>query len=308
LERPGNLTNGTGDVSLAVTFQTDSGSQIQPLVVLGKTSRADLIGLRLPDADHFSVFYESWGGGTAESAPITIPRTREATLRVRIGAMYRGDGPAGAVLGDSIVVWLDGSPVWWAHEGREIGADAPLDIAANTIGSSVMLPYFKGRIRGWSRGPAPAAWHAGPFDALEMDLAERGEGSEPLAATGPAGLADTVAIEWLPAGKARLAYDHWGHGATFSAPFDWSAGRMHTVRLEMPSFSRLDARNLPSAGLGRLEAEIDGRTVWETSVSFYVVPSDTVSLGRNRSGSTIAGVRLSCVVADVRQSGQDETR
>ena len=306
LRRPKNGENGSGDVSLDLRFPPEPEAQIQPLVVLGRTGQADLIGLRMIDRDHFTLYYESWGGGTRESAAFAVPPSRDATLRLRMGAVYKGGGgPANTVLGDSIVAWLDGAPIWWARELLDIGPDAALYIGVNAIGSSAMTPYFQGRIEGWSRGPGLSAWRPGAFGALEMDLAGRGSGLEPLVATGPSGFADTLAFEWLSGDQARLVYDHWGMGASYSPPFDWSSGRIHTLRVEMPSFSRLDARAPANSGAGRVRAQLDGRTIWEASVQFYVVRSDTLAIGRNPAGSTLGGRSLSCVVADVRQFDQD---
>jgi putative flippase GtrA len=301
LRRPENGEKGKGDVRLRLTFPTDHERLIQPLIVLGNTGLADLIGLRLLDQAHFSLVYESWGAGIEESGVLEVPQSREAELRVRIGAMYKGHGsPADAALEDSIVAWLDGAPVWWMHERGDIGMDPPLEVAANTIGSSAMIPYFEGRVSGWSRGPAPT-WRPGPFGALEIDLCGRGAGAEPLVATGTVGLADTLAVQWLSGGQARLIYDHWGQSAVFSPAFEWSADRIHTVRVELPSFSRLDSRSPPNSGKGGLAVEIDGRPVWDAMVQFNVARSDTVAIGRNVAGSSMAAPRLSGVMADVRQ-------
>ncbi len=302
LLRPEGAEGGSGDLHLELTFPTESGPQIQPLVVAGKTGLADLIGLRMIDPAHFTLFYESWGAGILESGEIAVPRDRDAVLRVRMGALLgSGGGPSASVLSDSIVVWLDGHPVWWVHSRGNVGPDPPLDIAENAIGSSAMVPFFGGRIRGWSRGPLPSAWREGAFKAVELDICGRGAGAEPLFATGPAGLADTLAVEWLPRMQARLVYDHWGTSVAYSAPFEWSINRIHTVRLELPSFSQLDARSPQKSGTGRLVAKLDGRTVWDELVQFNVVRSDTVAIARNAAGSTMASPLLSCVVADVRQ-------
>jgi putative flippase GtrA len=303
LRRPENGDKGAGDFCLDLTIPEGPEHRIQPLIVLGNTGLADLVGMRMNDSAHFTLVYESWGSGlVAESRPLAVPRSREANLRIRMGAMYRSyGGPTGTVLSDSIVAWLDGVPVWWVHGLGNLGADPPLDVAENAIGSSAMIPFFDGRVRGWSRGPAPAAWRTGPFDALELDVCGRGDGAEPLAATGTVGLADTLAVQWLSAGQARLIYDHWGQSAAFSPPFGWNAGGIHTVRLELPSFSRLDSARMADSAKGRLKAQLDGRTVWDIPVQYNVARSDSLAVGRNVAGSSMAAPRLSCVVADIRQ-------
>ena len=96
---------------LEFTFPDGTETQTQPLIVAGNPAAADLIGLRMIDRDHFRLVYESWGIGLEESGDLAVPLTRDASLRVRMGELYRANGgPAGAVLGDSIVVWLERRP------------------------------------------------------------------------------------------------------------------------------------------------------------------------------------------------------
>jgi hypothetical protein len=52
---------------------------------------------------------------------------------------------------------------------------------------------------------------------------------------------------------------------------------------------------------GRLKAQLDGRTVWDIPVQYNVARSDSLAVGRNVAGSSMAAPRLSCVVADIRQ-------
>lgn len=301
LLRPPNGENEHGDVSLDVSFPQEADTQVQPLVVLGRTGLADLIGMRMEGMDHFSIYYESWGGGTGESASLPVPIGREARLRFRMGAVFRGaSDPASAALSDSIVVWMDGSPIWWTRELREIASDPALDIGVNAIESSAMVPYFKGQIRGWTREAEPT-WRPGPFPALVLELAGRGSGSEPLVSTGPRGAADTLAVEWLQGGRARLRYDHWGSGETDSPTFLWSIDKMHVLRIALPSFPHLDERRSSSSLEGPIRVELDGAQILTADVSFYPCRSDSLTIGRNLVGSTVAGARIGCVVADVRQ-------
>jgi putative flippase GtrA len=303
LRRPPNGENGRGDVSLEVTFPPEADAQVQPLVVLGRTGLADLIGMRMAGMGRFSLYYESWGGGTAESAPMPVPVGREASLRFRMGSAFLGaSDPASVAMSRSIVVWMDGLPLWWTKEMREIGADPAFDIAVNAIGSSAMIPYFKGRIRGWTRDLAPP-WRPGAFRTLVLQLGGRGSGSEPLITTGIRGAADTLAVEWLPDGQARLHYDHWGAGEISSPPFPWMGEKVHVLSVSLPSFPHLDDGRMPNAGEGLLNAAVDGSQVWAAVAHFYSCRSDSLSIGRNLVGSTIAAPQIGCVVADVRQVG-----
>jgi hypothetical protein len=121
-------------------------------------------------------------------------------------------------------------------------------------------------------------------------------------ATGTRGQADTLAIEWRPGGRARLLDDHWGGSMQSSGEFDWPDGTAHQVRLELPGFARLDGRGTGTAGTGMLRAWVDEHLVWEAQAAYFVARSDSVVLGRNMVGSSIARDRLQAVVLDIRQS------
>jgi putative flippase GtrA len=308
LRRPAKGLDENGDVVLELTLPPGPDAQVQPLVVLGTTGQADLIGMRLPDPSHFDLFYESWGGGTAESGPIPVPSGGNAKLRFRMGAVFRGrTDPASVALADSIVVWMGDRPIWWTKERRELPSDPPLGIGVNSIESSVMIPYFKGRIDEWSRG-RPVAWRAGPFAALELELCGRGVASEPLVAIGRNGKADVLAVRWLTGTGAQLVYDHWGAGELTSPPFAWEGLRPHLLRLEMPGFARLGAQPKEEPSEGALNATLDGRVLWSTRASAYASPSDEVYIGRNEVGSSIAVEHLSSLVTNVEQFGPESDR
>jgi hypothetical protein len=258
------------------------------------------VGYRPIDEGHFVLSYEKWGSGYWESAAIGVPESREATFRVRLGSLLPASGPfPQGLFGDLLIVWMNGQPVWWRHAFGGIGRHPPVDVMENAIGSTAMNASFQGNLLSLRREPVPD-WKAGAFTSLDLDLVGRGAGVEPIVATGVAGSADLLAIEWLPDNKARLILDHWSHSGFFSRQFSWAPERMHHLRLVLPSFAALDAKGT-SSGIGKLEVEVDGVPVWEAQVPYYTAPSATFAFGRNSVGSSVALPALGCRLGDIRQ-------
>ena len=236
----------------------------QPLIVAGPTGKADLLGIKSLDSDHYALVFESWGYGIWQSGPIGMPDGHSTSLRVRFGPLLRVDDATPlAILRRSLVVWSGPKPVWWYRTVRPLDPDPKLSTFDNSIGSTAMLGQFQGRIDSALRDPEPWAWRAGPFAAVDMDLAGRGSGAEPLVSTGSLGKSDTLAVVWMGAGRAQLLYDHSGEPPRKSGVFDWPGGRILRFHAELPALSALDSRDARPAGQGRARVDLDGRRVWE---------------------------------------------
>jgi hypothetical protein len=298
-----------GDYAISLVLPSLPLAGIQPVISAGESGRADLLGIAMEGSGHYQFAYESWGEGAVRSPPLDIPRDRLISLRVRFGpALWiAGDSPLG-VLGRSVVVWEDGTPVFWNHTGYALPPKPRLRLMSNEIGSSMMANEFRARFVSASRLPAAFAWHTGPFSALELDALGRGSGVEPLLATGATGTGDMLAIEWLGPGKARIKYDHWGEALRSGPVFNWSDSSVHRIRMEMPSAASLDAQRKGAVGEGPLRVGVDGRAVWEETVPFYHAAPDSVSVGRNSSGFSTAGRELRCAVIDLRQEMPGSTK
>lgn len=301
--RPMRAARG-GDVLVELNFPTSPNSAPQPLVMAGKTGNADIVSIRFPDEKRFQIGYESWSAGFWESQPMAVTPGRVGTLRVRLGSLLDLDDRSPlAVLRQTVGLWVDGRPVWWREIGVPLEKEAPVEVGINTIRSTAVSGFYEGRIKRWERGEPPVPWRVGPFQALELVIGGRGEGAEPLVATGVTGAADTLAVEWLAGGQARLIYDHWSAPAIKSDPFQWPENTAHSLRLEMPSFAALDSGNTGIERAGALRVWVDGRLVWDTNATFWTASPDSVVLARNRVGASVAGERLRAVVLDVEQRG-----
>jgi hypothetical protein len=304
LERPLGDLAAPGDLRILATLPRDPGPLIEPLLSAGRRGLADLVGLRVPDPGHYVFAYEAWGTGAWESPLFPMPADRHLDVSVRVGSVLGIDEASPlAVLSRSVVFWEKGRPVWWHRTIAPLGPRAPDRLMANIIGSSATAEVFGGRLDSVTRIPVIASWLSGPFAALDMQLGGRGEGCEPLVATGAAGRADTLGIDWLGHGRARLVYDHWSQPLRASAPFDWDPSIVRTVRLEMPSFRRLGATP-GGGGEGRLRVQVDGSPVWDLNVPYFNASSREVSVGRNASGSSVTRAELQSVVITLRQEPQ----
>jgi hypothetical protein len=302
--RSRNAHRGTGDVWLDVDFPADGPSRPQPLVAAGKAPAVELLGLRMADASHYVLVQEIWGGGLWESAVLPVPARREGTFRVRLGpALGLAERSPLGSLSHSLVVWLDQTPVWWRSERAavpDLGPNPPVEVGENVIGSSAMAKAFDGRLEAWGRGPAPPVWRPGPFGAIEMFLAGRGRGVEPLLSTGAPGRDELLEIEWLPGDRARLSYAHARKSWLTSPIFEWAGTGIHRLHLVVPALGALDAPG--GLATGRLQIRLDGHDVWTTAVPYYPAFSDSLALaGYGGLSPDAPAVTLSSVVLDIRQ-------
>jgi putative flippase GtrA len=270
----------------------------QPLVSVGETGRSDLLAV-VPGANGFGFLYERWGAGAITSPTWPLAEARTLSLRVRLGSMLAvPPGSPLAVLRRTLAVWQDDRPVWWWRMEPTTTSSGVVRVARNALGSNAAATFFRGRIADWRRDAAPE-WRQEAFAAVEIVVGGRGTGIQPLVATGPAGSANTLAIDWSRPGVARLLYDHWGYAATTGPEIPWPDNQARTLRIEMPSFVTLGQGG--AARRGALRVRADGASIWETEVSYHPAAADTVVVGENRAGSSVASPELTCVVLEVRQ-------
>jgi hypothetical protein len=292
-----------GDFIFRLTLTGADEPITQPLVIAGRTGNADLLGVKTVDRLHYALVYECWGGGLWQSEPITMPEARTISLRVRFGPLLRieEDSPL-AILRRSLVVWQDDSIIWWHRTMRPLDPHPRIGFSENTIGSSAMAPAFQGKRDIAARSKPPEAWRKGPFPALEIDLAGRGGGSEPVVVTGYHGHADTLAINWLPNNQAELIYDHSGGAVKISPIFNWPDGGIHRLNVSLPSFPMLDAPQGPEVGTGVIQIGLDGRELWKQVAQYFPAQSKSLTIGRNGVSSSFASEEMQCVVVDLNQA------
>lgn len=300
--RPQSDLSPPGEYEITVALPQVALPYDQPLLTAGMSGKADLVGIKMDDPEHYRFTYESWGLDFWQSEPFAVPPDRLISSRIRLGPAL-GIDPSSqlGILARSVVIWNDHAPVGWHHTGYPLDPSPVVRLMSNAIGSSLMAPEFQGRFVAAAKSPLSFAWRAGPIAALEMDVGGRGQGAEPLLTTGASGQADMLAVEWLRNGEARLLYDHWGAAPVTSGVFKWADSSIHRVRLEVPSLAALDSGKGSTGDNGTLRVSVDGEIVWMRTVPFYHADSSSVSLGRNSSGFSTAASELRCVVIGIRQ-------
>jgi len=292
-----------GDVKLGLVLPDEVVDGVQPIALLGHTGKADILGMRMLDRKTFMLIYESWGEGYFETGPVAVDESHIALLRVRFGPALQIDGASPlSILQRTLAVWLNATPVLWTRTMVPLDNQMQFDVMGNDAGSSMSLSVFHGRLDSFAREAAPPSWRSGPYAAGEMDIAGKGKGSEPLAASGSAGKSDTLAIRWLEDGRAQILYEHSGAPVRESGPFGWDPGKVHHLRLAIPSLKALDSDAAKPGGIGRMTIDVDGARVWEADVPYHIAPASSVSIGRNSGESASTGPILSCVVLDLKQS------
>ncbi len=163
-----------------------------------------------------------------------------------------------------------------------------------------MTRTFGGRLEAWGRGPPPPTWRPGPFGAIEMFVAGRGRGVEPLLSTGAPGRDDLLEVEWLPGDRARLVYSHARKIWISSPTFAWPGQQVHRIRIATPGLGALDSPG--GLALGGLQVDLDGNRVWTATVPYFPAFSDSVALAGYGGLSPDAPiVTLGSVVLDIQQ-------
>ena len=291
-----------GQAQISFTLPNSTWSAGLPLMEIGATGTAEVLGLRYIDSGHYAALYESWGVGMWASDPIAISPDRFDTLRIQAGPLL-GIPPSSplAILSKAVVIWKRDTPILWHTTDHAYVGQPTIHFMNNAVGSSTMREDFAGRLDSIRTVDFNASWKAGPISALDLQVGSRGVGNEPLVGTGTSGMADLLSIVWLADGKACLLYDHWGLAFQKSSPFDWSETAVHRLRVELPSLVALDSGQAGELGKGKLKVTVDGSVVWEKTVPYFAAASATVVVGRNLAGNSSAAPTLTAAVIAVTQ-------
>lgn len=110
---------------------------------------------------------------------------------------------------------------------------------------------------------------------------------EPLLCTGSFGAADFLVINYLGENTATFSYDSWGVGGPTSAPFEFTPGATHSLRIEMPALA--DVRGARPRALRPLRITMDGRAVLTSVVRFHPRAASHIYFGGNPIGGNTSG-------------------
>jgi hypothetical protein len=118
--------------------------------------------------------------------------------------------------------------------------------------------------------------------------------SEPLVTTGHTGRGDIFYVHYLDATHLSFGLDHWGIGATVSAPIAVDYSQPHEIILLagflLPPADPAQESQRPELARqrGHLLISLDGRPAFSMAESFFPVPRDTIAFGVNFIGGSVA--------------------
>jgi hypothetical protein len=129
-------------------------------------------------------------------------------------------------------------------------------------------------------------------------------GSDPLVSAGRPGAADSIFLRGDAKGRYVVGLDHWGLGATESAPVALASDQVHTLVVEMASLGK--PGELPS---GRVRLLLDGQVVLDVAQALYPVDPKEIVFGLNPHGMSTSNAVFRGEIVSVRaQAAADDTR
>ena len=186
-----------------------------------------------------------------------------------------------------------------------------LDVRGQAVSACKSDFFAKGKIRAW--GINPRDWKAVPpaqsgewKDAGEQRLPGRMQlrfllppggitGADPLISVGRAGVADSVFLKGVGGGRYTLGLDHWGLGATETAPFELEPGSVQTLVIELGS---LDPEGvLPR---DRVRLILNGRVVMDAAQALYPVRPEEIVFGQNPHGMSTSNAVFRGEIVSIR--------
>jgi len=170
------------------------------------------------------------------------------------------------------------------------GYDTPQRAELNAHDISMRLIGVPGRLDGadprWRGYPGPVRWVVRfPTDAPNY--------AEPLITTGRTGRGDILYVHYVDGTHVTFGLDHWGIGATTSAPIAVDYRQPHEILifagfLLAPEDKSQDARYPEVAPQrGHLLVVMDGRRVFYLAQPFFEVPRNSIRFGADFIGGSL---------------------
>jgi putative flippase GtrA len=283
----GDPRAGQGPLELTVFFPPDSLRRNQPLVVAGRTGRADLLYVRTEKPGTLRFGYDHWGYGGGESPPVACDPSQTHLIEVRFGSLLpSARTPAEEALRASLVVRMDGAVVWSRRMPYYDTVGNDLAVARNEIGASSCETAFGGAVLGLKRLTASAG--VMPFGAGRLPLqlmlpTGHSDHSEPLVATGTAGNGDLLLVRYVDESHVRFGYDHGGVTRWQREPVAVDYGRVQELDVQWPALIA------PATGQdearGELVLVLNGAEIWRENVEFHRATATSLTIGENGIGT-----------------------
>lgn len=232
-------------------------------------------------------------GETKESEAVAARPGIAQEVNVSLGARPAKNGAR------ELVVAINHEIVWTHDCDLRAGA-----LLAATVGEA---RQFSGEIflaERFSEGADPLVTKPGPLK-LRLKFPEDRTGKrEPLLVTGKTGAGNLLSVEYLDPGTVRFAFDFWGHATRFSEPVRIDHARAHELEIAWGGFEAVSGQTrrtaVPSAPLG---VRVNGASVWEATVPFYVSEPEDMFVGREPLGATTCEAAFSGEIISATRGG-----
>jgi len=151
--RPPAWMGYPGPVRLEVRFPTAVPALPEPLIVTGRTGKGDFIYVRYLTENRIRFGFDHWGVDGGESPPVVVEPGREHWIGISFGGLlpaadsqlYRQE-PQWLRLRASLVVSLDGRPVFVTPLAAHPTQPGQITLGTNFIGGSTTAANFTGQI------------------------------------------------------------------------------------------------------------------------------------------------------------------
>ncbi len=288
-----------GPIELKVVFPKKPKSPNEALLATGRDFLSDYIYINYDSDDRIRIGFEHTSFRSAVSPAIKVAPGVEHTVVIQMGSLFP---PREHPYFDGLDVdakWLRASLVCVTVDDKvalRIQGDCydPVDREAD-IGTSGSRPGFRESFSGKilsSRRVAPLeadpvkvitdrpVWLGLKFPRFTGLIT-----SEPLLCSGEAGKGDLVYVRRVDEKHIVIGHDRWGYGGSESAPITIEADRLYLVQITCPP--------LVGGGIKGLEVKLDGAVVFACSDAFHPCRPQTVEIGQNPIGSSMAVQRFS---------------
>jgi len=302
-----------GPVEMQVVFPEKAAGEVEPLVVTGRSFLSDYLFVHYLGPGSAQFGFEHTSRGVTLGEPVTFTPGAVHNLRIDLGSLYPPaaypwfDHLAPALarrLQRTLRVTLDGRV---ALSGLADFYDATS--RRPSIGTADGRPGysrpFSGRILGWriladSPPPAPKIEY-GPVRIVLTLPTFSGVRSDPLLCSGESGRGDLVYLRYQDARHLSFGHDHWGAGATESAPVTIDPRARQVVEIDCGAL--YPPPSAPGwsgpANRDRCIIRLNGRVVWDAPGVFYPASADEIEVGRNAIGASSSGPAFSGGIVSV---------
>jgi hypothetical protein len=265
------------DLGLDFTLRTDQRRATLPLIQAHCASGADVLVLD-PRGDE-SARLGYWHGNEppAWSAPFPLASGVPHHLEIRQTETGWALPENGTRL---LLVRLDGRVVWKAYVPGF--ACDPTDVTVGHSSTANVGADFPGLTQVPARDAMPKH---GETLLLRVIMPEGIKGSwQPVLATGRAGAADTLSVNYMGLGVAQFRFDHWAAPLIVgrSIPVDENIG--HDLEIHFPSL-QTDGFGKPQSG--EVWVKLDGTEVLRAPAAAFGFAPEEFHLGENHAHATM---------------------